>query len=245
MMPLAGTFNYLTIIPNNFEEKSSSPWPVQPAEKVDGIFDSPKNSRLTGLSPSLEITDGGPTPNPGSSRPAVSRSRFTLTASGRRNSSVSSASFYVDRRLTHAFEPGDTLYMVRTHSAGLGLSLLRNDRLVFAVGAISSVPLGNEVRGGIPHDLVQQAVTIFQKRDPNFQFRELPVEISVDERLQIIFRGRNHLGNYDIWVEHGYFPGTPGVHECASISLNGACGFGAASASAQLLEGGELEMIQW
>lgn len=245
VMPLAGTFKYFAIVPAKFMEERSCRWHVQLFEAVDHIGEELHDSRLTGLSPRLEITDGGPTPNPSSSRPAVFRSRFTLTASARKNSSISSAAFYVDRDLTRSFEPGDRLHMARTGCCGLGISLLRNDHLIFATGAISSVPLGNEVRGEIPLDLVQEAEATFKRRDPNFRFRELPVQISVDGNPQIIFRGRQRLGNYDIWVEHGFLPGIPGVNECAAISLNGACGSMPASTSAQLLDGGELEMIHW
>src|SRR6266568_4124115 len=35
--------------------------------------------------------------------------------------------------------------------------------------------------------------------------------------LRIISRGRLHLGSYDIWVEHGFYPGLPGVDGCAAI----------------------------
>ena len=245
MMPPSGTFNYLAVVPANFPEDRSSPWPVQLSSRVDKIGEPPHDSRLTWFSPQLTITDGGPTPNPSTSRPAVRRSRFTLTASGRKNSSISSASFYVDRDLTNIFEPGDKLYMARTGCGGIGVSLLRNDRLVFAVGAISSVPLGNEVKAATPRDLMQEARTIFERCDPNFEFRELPVQISVGDHARIMFGGRERIGDYHIWVEHGFLPGIPGVDGCAAISLDGACVSVAASASAQLLNGGELEIIRW
>jgi len=242
-MPLSGTFNYFAVVPANFLEDRSSPWPIQLSHVVDKIGEPLHDSRLTGLSPRLTIADGGPTPNPSASRPAVLRSRFTLTASKKENSTVSSAAFYVDKDLTGIFEPGDRLYMGRTGCGGLGISLLRNDRLVFAVGAISCLPLGNDVRAGVPSGLVKEAETTFKKVDPDFRFRELPLQISLGGHPRIIFRGWERLGSYEIWVEHGFFPGIPGVDVCAAISLNGSCG--SVAASAQLLNDGELEITRW
>jgi hypothetical protein len=245
VMPPCGTFQYFAIVPAKVADERSSPWPVQLAETVDENGHELHDARLTGFSPYLEITGGGPTPNPGMSCPSVLRSRLTLTASDRKNSTVSSVSFYLDRDLTSICEPGDRLHMARTSCGGLGVSLLRNGQLVFAVGAISSVPLGNEVRAGTPRDLVQEAETAFRQRDPKFRFREFPVQIIIRGRSRIMFRGWEKLENYDIWLEHGFFPGIPGVNECAAIALKGACGAVPASASAQLLNGCELEVVEW
>jgi len=154
VMPSAGTFQYKAIVPVKFDECS---WPVQPDQPIVHTGDSLHDSRLVGACPCLRITDSGPTPNPSSSRPEVLRSRFTLTASERQNASVSSASFYVEKDLTSAFQPGDTLHMARTGCAGIALSLLRNGHLVFAAGAISAVPLGNNVTAALPLDLIEEA----------------------------------------------------------------------------------------
>ena len=244
MLP-CGTFRYFAIVPAEPWNERSSPWPVQLAEKIDEIGNKQRDSRLTGFSPCLEITDGGRTPNPSVSRPSVFRSRLTLIASARKNSSVSSASFYVAKDLISRFKPGDMLHMTRTSCARLGLSLLREGRLVFAVGAVSKVPLGDDVQAAAPRACVREAESVFRKVDPKFQFRELPLQISTGGHLRILFRGPHGLGQYAIWVEHGYLPGLPGEDECAAIALEGACGATTASATAQLLNGGEIEMVSW
>ena len=243
-MPPSGTFQYFTTVPSNLVQ-SPSPWPLKPLQPVDRIGDSLHDSRLVGLSPSLTITDAGLTPNPNQSRPAVPRSRFTLTASRKQDASISAASLYVDRDLLRAFKQGDILHIARTACGGLGISLLRNDVLVFAVGAISAVPLGNKIRGGIPFSLTQEAEQLFQKSDPSFEFSELPLQISIEERVRIAFRGMFRMGSYDIWVEHGFYPCEPGIEECAAISLDGACPSAAARATAQLFNGSDLEMTRW
>lgn len=89
------------------------------------------------------------------------------------------------RELTRAFSPGDILHVARTPCAGLGLSVLRNGCLVLAVGAISAVPLGNNVQATTPHDLVQQAEFVFQQRDPAFELHEYPIQISIDGKAGI------------------------------------------------------------
>jgi hypothetical protein len=243
-MPPCGTFNYFAVVPPESEGRSAK-WRVQLTEPVEQTGQESTDSRLVGLSPLLEIADGGSTPNPSATRPAVLRSRFTLTASEERHSQLSAASFYIDRDLTSIFEPGDRLYMARTASAGLGVSLLRNDRLVFGVGAISSVPLGSGIQGSVPHDLVRKASACFKTRDKNFTFSELPIQITVDNEVRIASRGWHQLGNYAIWVNHGYYPGIPGKDVSVAIALKGACGSVPATASAQLLDAGELEMVRW
>ena len=243
-----GTFRYFTIVPGEPWDEQSSRWPVQLAEKIDETGDEELDSRLTGHSPYLEITDGGRTPNPSVSRPSVFRSRLRLIASERKNSSVSSASFYVAKDLTSRFKPGDVLHMARTGYRGLGLSLLRENRLVFAVGAVSNVPLGDDVQAETPWDLVRETESVFRKVDPNFRwssFTELPLQISIGGHSRILFRGWQELGNYVSWVEHGYLPCVPGEHECASIALKGACGASPSSLTAQLLNGGEIEAVEW
>jgi hypothetical protein len=244
-MPPCGTFRYFTIVPAEpWDERSL--WPVQLAEKIDERGDELHDSRLTGLSPHLEVTDGGPTPNPNVSRPAVFRSRLRLIASAIENATVSSASFYVAKDLMSSFKPGDILHMARTASGGLGLSLLRESRLVFAVGAVSNVPLGDDVQAETPGALVWEAVSVFAKVDPEFEFRELPLQISIGGHLRILFRGDRELGRYVIWVEHGFLPCIePGDDECAAIFLKGACGRTPAIATAQLLNSGEIEMVRW
>jgi len=244
-MPPCGTFRYFTIVPAEPLDERSSPWPVRLAEKIDETGRERHDYRLTGLSPYLEITDAGRTPNPSVSRPSVFRSRLRLIASGRRNSTVSSASFYVAKDLTSRFEPGDVLHMARTSCGGLGLSLLRGGRLVFAAGAVSSVPLGDDVHAGTPYACVQEAESLFRNFDPEFEFEELPLLISICGHSRIRFRGWQELGEYVCWIEHGYMRGIPGENECAAFALKGACGATPASSTAQLLNGGEIETVHW
>ena len=115
--------------------------------------------------------------------------RFRLIASSRKDSRVSSASFYVVKDLMKRIKPRDILHMSRTSCGCLGLSLLREGRLVFAVDAVSSVPLGEEVQAAIPSRCVQEAQSAFRKLDSTFEFRELPLLMSLGRQSRICFRG--------------------------------------------------------
>ena len=59
------------------------------------------------------------------------------------------------------------------------LSVIRSGELIVAVGAVTAVPLGQEVQATIPRDLMEAAEDVFRRRDPGFHFRESPVEIAV------------------------------------------------------------------
>jgi integrase len=97
----AGQFQYVTIVPET-AGKQRSPWAVQLRQPQ--VYDGPC---LLGHSPTLTITDADPVSNPSIQCPGVRRSRFTLTASAESGATIHSASFYLDRDLGSAFEPGE------------------------------------------------------------------------------------------------------------------------------------------
>src|SRR5207249_176360 len=98
----------------------------------------------------------------------------------------------------------------------------------------------------IPSDVIREAELVFSRLDPQFEFSELPIEIRVDSEKRVLHRGRPHIAGYEVFVEHGFYPGTPGTAECAAISLVGGCPATAAICSAQLLEYADLsESVRW
>jgi hypothetical protein len=241
VMPACGTFQYFGVIAAKPEE-DPSPWPMRLRAPIERKGDPLHDDRLVGHAPSLQITDGGPAPSPANQ--FIGRSRLTLTAHEQRNARVSAASFFVDRELTRCFNRGDILHLARTHSGGLGLSLLRDGRLVLAVGAVSAVPLGDKVRvtgaGGLAHDLQ----SLYQERDPTFELVEYPLEISVDGQTRIAFGRRTLLGDHNVWVLHGPLAGMPGKNESVVVASRGSCSLTPIQRSAEWMEG-ELEMVGW
>lgn len=240
---VSGTFDYVTIVPDDSEVRSLG-WMVRLrsplALRGDHLFDS----RLVGHSPRLQISDARPTLNPGPGRPDVLRSRFTLIASKQDDALLSSASWYVDKDLAASLHAGDSLHMCRTGEGGLGLSAIRHGQLIFAVGAVTSVPLGERFEAAIPYDLAEKAEGRFRSRDPEFEFQELPVELRSGCDRRITYRGRFKLGDYDVWVRHGPYRGLPGTDESVSVAKIGGCSSCAANASLELLLADNLEMVK-
>lgn len=195
-----------------------------------------RTTRLVGLNPQLHVSDAGATPNPSPRNPATQRSCLRLTASGTQYASVADVCFFLDRGVISALHPGDLLHMVRTGCGGTGVSAIRSDQLIFAVGAITAVPLGRDFQAQVPYDLVQQAEAVFRKRASRFQFAEYPVEIRALHELQIMYRGRMKLGPFEVWVLHGRYFGIPGSDECVSVVRTGACPAVDANSSALFLD---------
>src|SRR5438093_7707560 len=109
VMPNCGCFDYVVTVPGN-----SPPWQAQqhPEDVQELRGDHLIDGRLVGPSPMVEISGG----------------IVTLRATGRERAQLAAVSFELDTRLLAALAPGDALRLMRTPSAGLGLSLTRNDR---------------------------------------------------------------------------------------------------------------------
>jgi hypothetical protein len=71
--------------------------------------------------------------------------------------------------------------------------------------------------------------------DPDFAFREWPIEVAVDGSRSILYGGPRSAGDYAAWVIHAFIPGTPGTDACASI-CHRVCSKTAARCSAMLLD---------
>lgn len=210
-----------------------------------------EDDRLVGPCPRLQILDVGMAEAPsisrsGRVRPRVMRSRITLTAAERAFATVAAASFDVSRALTSWLRPGDTLNLVRTGCAGLGLSIVREGCLVAAAGAVASLPLGDLDEVTVSADLCSEAEAAFRKHDPEFEFREWPVMVRSGDERAIMFNAWRSIGRYNICVLHGFHEGDPGTNECVAISAGGVSAPGPVLHSAEFLDGGDgLTMRRW
>ena len=252
-IPSAGTFEYAGVVPED-KDRFLGQWRLidQSGARSSAPGDSLIDDRLVGLQPLIEIIDAGLTPDvrlspfTGSVRPKVLLSRLTLRADSKDHATIAVFSFCVDRALTSSFHPGDVLHVARTSCGGLGLSVIRQGRLLAAVGAVTAVPHGESVSVRIPADVIQEAERVFSQLDSKFEFPELPLEVHVASERRVLFRGRPRIAGYEVFVEHGFYPGTPGTDECAALSLVGGCPAPAAISSAQLLEYSDLsETVRW
>lgn len=253
MIPLSGTFEYAGEVPVGYVQTSGR-WQLRDQSEAGSSTggDSLMHDRLVGLQPTLKITGVGVTPDvrvspyTGNVRPKVLLSRLTLRADQKDRATVAAFSFCVDQALTRSWRPGDVLHVARTSCGGLGLSVVRGGQLITAVGAVTAVPQGRVVNVRIPWDVIREAECVVSRLDPGFEFPELPIEVHVEAERRVLYRGRPRIGGYEVFVEHGFYPGTPGTSECAALSLVGSCPETAAICSAQLLEYADLsELVRW
>src|SRR4051812_14215175 len=167
MMPLCGTYRYVAVVPEPGRDRTG--WTVNLCEPIELTGDDLQDDRLVGHSPMLDISESGITPDrrvspfTGSVRPLVLRSRLRLTAATRRHARVGSIAFHVDQALTRMLLPRDMLFMARTSTGGLALSIVREGTLLAAVGAVAGLPLGGDVHVRFPRDAVKDGEDAFRK----------------------------------------------------------------------------------
>jgi hypothetical protein len=238
----SGTFDYVGTVP----DAGALPWTLELTIPPDRR--NPAGESLAGSNASLRIEEAGLTPNPGEDRgvfrPAVLRARFALKAGRWSLLARTVAQYHVDLSLVRALKPGDVLYLSRTGCGGVGISSVRDGQLVFAVGAVRSVPLGEGSFARIPQDLIAEAESVFHKADSSFQLSELPLQVSLGGETRLLpgtggFTQPGGFTLYEVSAFRGFRRGMPGVDESVAISRRGLCSDVGARASAQLLAAGD------
>ena len=216
-----GTFQYIFEVPHDF------------ATSVNG---RPLNERkpgqekmFLGSAPTMEATEY-------ERQPWQLFARVDLRAWTRR------VSFSVDRGMIRVLRKGDEVCFSRSSCGGIGMSIVRDDMLIAAAGAIHLVPLGSDVHVRVPVDLIAEAEAVLQRRDPKYRMHDQPVEISVGDETLIIHSGRPRLGPYDVFMRHGFLRGLPGEDCSISIERVGVCPDTAAHTTAQLLHDERYEL---
>ncbi len=207
VMGACGTFNYSGVVPEQWPQCRS--WVVQ---DQSGAADYPETDffhayRLIGLRPLLAITDD----------------EIVLKSLTRERSQATTAALRLDSELIDSLRAGDTLNLVRTATADIGVSLLRGQQLVFAVGAASAVPTGE--------DVIVRSVG-----SGEFPGGDYWLELSVFGQESQLRGGQSaDLGPYEISVLRCFTEGIPGTYACLAVSHRGGCSHDSAKRSAQLL----------
>jgi len=223
VMHISGTFDYTFVVPGG---------PKSGSRRMQGTLTRPPeldDRRLLGHAPILEAVEY-------EKQPGERYSRITLKPGDQTHATAGLFSFTVDRDLITMLRQDDVLHISRTGCAGVGVSVLTGGKLIAAAGAVSRVPLGENVDVRHPWDLVRRAEEVFRERDADYDMLDAPVELSVGGVTKILNSGRPTIGSYEIHVRHGFLWGEPGTDESVSIELKRVCPARAALRSAQLIE---------
>ncbi len=208
------------------------------------------DARLVGHSPAVDIWGD----------------RITLIA-GRRELAVAAAAFItIDPDITRNFQGGDVLRLVRTGSAGLGASVVRDERLVLAVGAVAALPLGDNVQivsVGDEADSTSASFTseltideLFDREATEKRNAAMSVFLERELRIRLTLSGEDYLlgsgdrlkiGAYDVLVDRGFTTGVPGTDECLAVSMEEEFPMEAAIRWARLLDDRHVSiaMVGW
>src|SRR5215831_15900986 len=230
----AATFLYRLVLP-----ETEAPWLAaasleDPTARTTG--DDEYDARLVGHSPAAYIWGD----------------RIALIARQRRLAARAAAFIAIDPDITRHLQGGDVLWLVHTGAAGLGASVVRNERLVLAVGAVTAVPCGGNV----------QIVSVREKTDPTtsdpepafddlfdgeprkqtggfnlFEAIECRIQLAVSGEVYLFGSGdRSTAGPYDVLVARGFITGIPGTPECVAVAIEEAFPMEAAVRWACLLD---------
>ncbi len=240
----SGTFNYRGVIPAMAADGSFECDLVQRDGSPEGRLaqGAPDHNRLVGWAPRLVVRDAGLTPNASANRPLVARHSFTLHATDQR-ASMRTAAFHVESTILQRLQAGDVLHLVHGMGADLGLSILRDDRLIVAAGDIAAVPVGSDLSVTIPWDLARQAEDVYRRYDPEFLPPGMPdgalmpraIEVRYgNERALVLWWTRN-VGPYEVTVLSGAVVACGGGAAKGSICRRGACSLLGAGLTARLM----------
>jgi hypothetical protein len=243
MMPLCGTYDYVAIVP---DDPLSSQWNLQLRESLQQRGNELSDKRLVGYSPRLTIQDVGMRPDTPEWQklPCVRLIKITLTADSRDFAQAAAHSFFLQRELFAQLCSGYRVHLSRGSNAGIGISAFRQEQLLFAVGAVRSVPLGQLVKVYVPES-VWEAERIIRKEYPEYNFTEYPLGIHVGDQKELLHKGYFHINGYEGHVWNAIKRQVDGDCECMAISLEGGYSVVVANSSAKLLAHGPKEIVHW
>jgi hypothetical protein len=229
MMPPCGTFWYVGVL-------DGPPFRIEQMQSLDraGAKSHPDDSlagrRLVGLEPSLEVGE----------------EELIIRAATQSRANTAAVSFATDPGVLRALQPQDVIHVVRTGSADLGMSVLRHDELVVAIGAVTRVSLGP----------FADAVVSNPTRHPLSPLSYETVSAGGTPFVEVIARGhiaRVHAGDtarlrsYVVHAVRCHQRGVPGRCESLAIAHERFCDPQAAVHAAELLArpNAGLQMFGW
>jgi hypothetical protein len=236
VMPPCGTFHYAGVVPDAIADRESGQWQLDDQSGASRLaegspsaswkfwkrdpthgtnLDRLRDNQLIGLQPRLRIRGG----------------QLVLEAASRHRAEIRSASLELDESLIESFQGSEFLTLVRTDTADIGVSLLRGNQLLVAVGAVTATPLGDDVavQGG-------PAVDYSARGPEQWPRRDTWVDVSVSGEVQRLRGGQETtIRDYRFSVVRCFQDGVPGSYESLAISFEGICSHEVTLHSAQLL----------
>ena len=216
VMPLCGTFHYAGVVPEQQASPGLSHWTCEDRSgaAVRSAHETPaswkfwrrrvhpagglerlRDNRLVGLQPLARISGG----------------QLILEASSRDRAQVRLVTVELDRALLESLGAGDRIELVRTDTADIGVSLLRGGDLLWAAGAVTTVPLGpmlqahNGPTGSFASD--------------EWPRKDTWVEVSANGQTSRLRDGEEvTIGEYRVTLARSFKDGIPGAYENAAIS---------------------------
>ncbi len=218
----AGTFYYQATIDGNALRT------VQPILKARDPREPPTIALL------------GPTP-----QIVVNGDDMAIVAAGRDRASVWKASFAAGDALQRFACDGDALHLERDALGSIGISLLRDGRLVLAFGALGGVPTGSvSVRCG--PEIESLDAEGWKRFDVQARLDRW-VTFAVDGEQCELRQGESAcIGEYDIYLDRCWRPGIPGVSLNAAVALAGVQGLRDATVRSAVLVGySPIQFTDW
>lgn len=221
-MPLCGTFDYAGTVPASELAYKSGRWMLRDQSgaartwqlwKFVHGYNSIRDRRLVGLRPRLQ----------------VSGAQLILKAPLWDRAQVRWASIDLDRATIDAWQSKDLLTLVRTSTADVGVSLIREGQLIMAIGAATATPLANVVvKHGPAWDRTARIEDLWRS--------VTWLDVSISGQTATLSKGGSAtIKNYRVSAVRCYEFGVPGSFESIAISLEGACSHEGAVRSAELL----------
>jgi hypothetical protein len=221
-IPPAGTFDYVAWLPARSAGWAVDEWraPVETRVPVvrrrsDLFPDQLWDRRLVGYSPAL----------------VISSELIALFARPNDFAGMRRVSFAVDRGFVELLQSGDRVHLARSESAQLAVSVLRDERLIVAFGAVRGVPLGDgmaleplgvrDAAGWLDRlEFVGDRwtkPTILGDADPC-------VEITVHGQTRVFAPGeRFDVAGLFVWITHGVIFGSPGEDVVGALARIEEC----------------------
>jgi hypothetical protein len=202
VMPPCGTFDYLATVASCRSLQRTWTFGSGPLEQLRPTGDRRLDSRLVGYSPLVEL----------------SRGKLTLRALHRSNAQVLAASFEVHCSLMSVLRCHDRLHLVRANTGDLAVSVVRDDRLVLAFGAVTRLQLGSNA-----------SVSVADRGGVDIYIGGATKTLTAGERVDLM--------GYHLWV---------GSLESVAISDDDVCPAEVAVQSAKLVaRPGALGLVSW